>query len=231
VWASGSGLFRWNGEAAAERWTEVTPPTTLSDVVVGGRIYALWGSGPNDFWGSGAQWSAPCFDCDGPQGALLIRWDPNAPASDLDAGPSARHGAWKAVALDPRATDFYQAKPSASAGGAQVFCRDRNCLQTMHGTPADGSPDELSYSLFPVVMVADRSVNAIWGSRPNDVWLVGKQGSVSHFDGTGWSISRITNTDVPIARPMYSVHGVTDGTQSDVWVVGNNITLHRTVTP
>ncbi|OJY25929.1 MAG: hypothetical protein BGO98_35635 [Myxococcales bacterium 68-20] len=240
VWASGAGLFRWNGEAAAEPWTEVTPPTTLSDVIVGGRIYSLWGTGPNDFWGSGAQWSAPCFDCDGPQRALLVRWDPNAPATELDAGvepvadggASARRGAWKAVALDPRGNiDFYQAKASGSAGGqAQVMCRDRYCLQTLHAMPVDGSPDELSFSVFPVVMVADRAVNAIWGSRPDDVWLVGKQGSVSHFDGTAWSVSRITNTDTPIARPMYSVHGITDGTQSDVWVVGNNITLHRTVT-
>ena len=110
------------------------------------------------------------------------------------------------------------------------MCRDRYCLQTLHAMPVDGSPDELSFSVFPVVMVADRAVNAIWGSRPDDVWLVGKQGSVSHFDGTAWSVSRITNTDTPIARPMYSVHGITDGTQSDVWVVGNNITLHRTVT-
>ncbi len=235
VWASGNrGLFRWNGEAAAEPWTRVTPPTTLSDVVVGGAIYSLWGTGPNDFWGSGAQWSAPCDGCDGPQTALFMRWDPNAPAGGLDDGGSnAQLGAWKAVALDPRGNiDFYDAKPSASAGGqAQVLCRNRYCTETLHGMPADGSPDELSFSVFPVVMVADSSVKAIWGSRANDVWLVGRLGSVSHFDGTRWSISRITNTDTPIARPMYSVHGVSDGTQSDVWVVGNNITLHRTVTP
>ncbi|AKU97874.1 hypothetical protein AKJ09_04538 [Labilithrix luteola] len=232
VWASGSGLFRWNGEAAAEPWTTVTPPTTLSDVVMGGRIYSLWGSGPSDFWGSGAQWSAPCEDCDGPQRALLVHWDPNATEGD-DGGTNPRRGAWKAVALDPRGNlDFYQAKPSGSAGGqAQVLCRDRYCTQTLHGVPADGSPDELTFSVFPVVMVADRSVNAIWGSRANDVWLVGKQGSVSHFDGTAWSVSRITNTDTPIGRAMNAIHGLTDGTQSDVWVVGNNITLHRTVTP
>lgn len=242
VWASGNGgLFRWNGEGAAQHWTQVTPPVTLSDVVVGGRIYSLWGSGPSDFWGSGAQWSAPCVDCDGPSRALLVRWDPNAPATELDAGvesgadggTSSRRGAWRAVALDPRANvDFYQAKPSGSAGGqAQVLCRDRSCLETLHGMPADGSPDALSFSSFPVVRVADRESSAVWGSRANDVWLVGRLGSVSHFDGTAWSISRITNTDVPIARPMYSVHGVTDGTQSDVWVVGNDVTLHRTVTP
>ena len=34
----------------------------------------------------------------------------------------------------------------------------------------------------------------------------------------------------PIARPMHSAYGAHDGMQSDVWVVGNNITLHRTVT-
>lgn len=235
VWIStGKELHRWNGDGAAEPWTRVAMPTSLSDVIVGGLVSSLWGTGPNDFWGSGAQWAAPCDGCDFVQTALFIHWDPNAPAVPLDdGGTDTRPGAWKTVELDPRGgRDFYDTKPATSAGAqGQVICCDRFCKQTLHGVPADGSTDQLSYSVFPVVMVADQGVNGMWGRAADDVWIVGKLGSVSHFDGKGWSISRITNTDTPIARSLNAVHGVFDGTQNDVWVVGNNVTLHRTVTP
>ncbi len=62
----------------------------------------------------------------------------------------------------------------------------------------------------------------IWGSGPSDVWTVGSNGAVFHWDGTKWSAHRV-ETDAGQARPMFAVWG---SGPSDVWAVTGTDILH-----
>jgi len=57
--------------------------------------------------------------------------------------------------------------------------------------------------------VRDVSLNAIWGTGPNDVWVVGSHGFAARYDGTSWTVHR---PDTLLA--LYSVWG---SGPSDVW--------------
>jgi photosystem II stability/assembly factor-like uncharacterized protein len=60
----------------------------------------------------------------------------------------------------------------------------------------------------------------VWGSAPNDVWIVGEQGTILHYDGTNWNVSN-SGTRTTLRRVL--------GTAADdVWVGGDNgVILHR----
>jgi hypothetical protein len=47
----------------------------------------------------------------------------------------------------------------------------------------------------------------VWGARPGDVWLVGRGGGALHFLDGAWS-----RVDVPLGRPLFTVHGGGDVT-------------------
>lgn len=57
----------------------------------------------------------------------------------------------------------------------------------------------------------------MWGTGPADVWAVGTEGTLAHFDGVGWSaVPSGTTSDL---------YGLGSG-PSDVWAVGGRDVLH-----
>lgn len=44
--------------------------------------------------------------------------------------------------------------------------------------------------------LGDRKLNRVWGSAPDDVWVVGEEGAVAHFDGRAW-----TPVELPAPAP------------------------------
>src|SRR5262249_21769235 len=60
---------------------------------------------------------------------------------------------------------------------------------------------------------AKLSLNAVWGSGPDDVWGVGP-GTIAHFDGTSWVVAM---QDLPA-----TLTGLWGSGPDDVWAVGNN---------
>jgi hypothetical protein len=54
-------------------------------------------------------------------------------------------------------------------------------------------------------------VKSVWGSSANDVWAVGYQALMIHWDGTGWSL-----VHSPLTAANYGVWG---SSSTDVWVV------------
>lgn len=53
---------------------------------------------------------------------------------------------------------------------------------------------------------------SVWGFAPDDVWAVGENGTILHFDGTSWAPSASGTTS--------DLHGVWGAAPDDVWVVG-----------
>jgi hypothetical protein len=62
------------------------------------------------------------------------------------------------------------------------------------------------------------ALGAVWGSSFDDVWAVGRGGTILHFDGTAW-----TRLPPITAEPLYDVHG---SGKNDVWAVGRHVVLH-----
>lgn len=90
--------------------------------------------------------------------------------------------------------------PDASeAGDASEAAAPAPCTTEWCEVPLDG--------------LASVALNAIWGSGPNDVWVVGTRGYAAHFDGTKWE-SRSAKT----LLALFSIWG---SGPTDVWA-GNS---------
>ncbi len=61
------------------------------------------------------------------------------------------------------------------------------------------------------------ALSGVWGSGPDDVWTVGVEGTVLHYDGTEWSQVR-----GGMGRELYGLHGFPSGT---VYAAGASIVL------
>jgi hypothetical protein len=102
-----------------------------------------------------------------------------------------------------------------SSDGVSVFFR---------GTNAAGDSAPFTWSTTPRGTF-DRSINAMWGTAPNDTWAVGQSGLVTHWNGTKWVNAAIRVTDVPGAATFRGIWGVSS---DDFWIVGDQIALHKT---
>jgi len=59
-----------------------------------------------------------------------------------------------------------------------------------------------------------RRLNGLWGFRGDDIWAVGDQGAIRHWDGEAWSV---------VASPaVANLHGVWGARSDDVWAVGED---------
>jgi hypothetical protein len=58
---------------------------------------------------------------------------------------------------------------------------------------------------------------AIWGSSAHDVWAVGEDGRLAHFDGQTWTLD-----DSAPAQDAYSLFAVGGTGPNDVWAVGRS---------
>ena len=62
----------------------------------------------------------------------------------------------------------------------------------------------------------------VWGTSASDVWAVGYNGTILHYNGTNWS-----SVSSGATEPLYGVWG---SSASDVWVVGLTGILHGSPT-
>lgn len=65
----------------------------------------------------------------------------------------------------------------------------------------------------------------VWGGSPSDVWIVGRHGHIYHYDGTSLTPSITSTNGVLMTK---SFHGISGTSADDLWVVGEDIALHRT---
>lgn len=62
-------------------------------------------------------------------------------------------------------------------------------------------------------------LSSVWGTGPEDVWAVGPEGTVVHYDGTEWSQAR-----GGMGRSLEGLHGFSNGT---VYAAGGSIVLRN----
>jgi hypothetical protein len=98
--------------------------------------------------------------------------------------------------------------PTPDAGTPPVIvANDASDDVSDASVPVDDCSDE--WCSVPLVELGSVSLNAAWGSAPNDVWVVGSKGFAAHYDGSKWDTHR---ADTLLA--LFSVWGTGP---NDVW--------------
>lgn len=69
------------------------------------------------------------------------------------------------------------------------------------------------------------SITGVWGSGATDVWAVGNQGLIAHFDGVRWEVAA---SEVPDGSLVYTARGVWLERPDDVWIVEGDRIRHGT---
>jgi hypothetical protein len=68
--------------------------------------------------------------------------------------------------------------------------------------------------------VTSNQLNSVWQDAANDVFAVGLNGTVLHYDGTTWSA-------LALNQPTYQLRSVFGTSSTDVWMVGDGgVTVH-----
>ena len=70
------------------------------------------------------------------------------------------------------------------------------------------------------------TMRSIWGRGSNDIWLAGEGGAIRHWDGSKWSVARLSIGGIPMWNDLNAIHA---GPAGDVWAVGRGVALHRLV--
>jgi hypothetical protein len=215
VWGSGPndvwivGAFGSVTHYDGNEWKAVPVDTHSS-------LFAVWGSGPNDVW----TMSAPnqIVHTTGFANGTA-QWSPVAPVVDQTIDPPQIGGViWGTSASDVWIT------------GKRIGVQRDNFSyeQGWRTVIADGGT-----SWQPVVQqewVFD-TVRGVWGSGPDDVWIVGSKGDglpfALHTDGVaaaGGGVPVWTELDV---QTLYSLYGVWGSGPADVWAVGDKGTIRH----
>lgn len=104
------------------------------------------------------------------------------------------------------------------------------------GAPVDAGPDATAPSPYTFTNELAHSLgrpNGIFATSQNDIWMVGDSGVIRHFDGTSWNLVRLSLTSVtPLLQDLYDIQIGTDAEGGrELWVVGDDVAIHRKVQP
>ena len=176
-------------------WTNVPSGTTNT-------LRAIWGSGPSDVWAVGDSGTALHWDGAAWSAAAV----PTVAGAD---GPSDLSSVWVDGPTDAWAVGIASQYP--------------------YGVPAllhwDGQSWTNQAPPAGLAALSEASLKSIWGSGPNDVWVVATfsggndSDDIFHYDGTSWS----TAASIPANYGLVSLWG---SGADDVWATGDGITLH-----
>jgi len=114
-----------------------------------------------------------------------------------------------------------------------VWAHDRQNVWTrgsfgiVHSAPAtEGDVSWSKFDTYASLAPGAKRPSAIWGTAANDVWIVSTRGRIHHWDG---SVVAITATAKTWDVMQSNLHAVSGSGPDDVWVVGDNVALHRNV--
>lgn len=96
------------------------------------------------------------------------------------------------------------------------------------GAVADGGVERCSTSGLcraDLPLSSKSSVTSVWGSGATDVWAVGNQGLIAHFDGSRWEVA---DSEAPDGSLVYTARGVWLERPDDVWIVEGDRIRHGT---
>jgi hypothetical protein len=213
VWAVGAAgqILHYDGTS----WT-VSASGTIQD------LNAIWGATSNDLWAVGNNRTILRYD--GRQWGSKAMGSPGL--TDLHAvfGNSSSV-VWIAGTNNPNSEQtlvrFIGAAESSVTITAPMPPGTLPPFTSIWGASIDslwvgGGNVVLNYvpgmSSIPVRNFAD-SVVRLWGTRDNDIWVIGNGGHISHYNGATWQTVPSGTSD--------NLSGIFGFSDKDVWVVGD----------
>ncbi|WP_394831316.1 hypothetical protein LVJ94_32880 [Pendulispora rubella] len=115
--------------------------------------------------------------------------------------------------------------PGAEAGGdgasgtlADAHTRDGTIAREGNTGTDDGLACASGAWCWQQPQPSGNDIHGIWVSSANDVWTVGKRGTISHYDGASWKTIHVDDEEL---------RGIWGASPSDIWAVGSNeVILH-----
>jgi hypothetical protein len=145
-------------------------------------LNTVWGSGPNDVWAMGGQ--------------AILHWDGKAwSLAEKLKTLTDLLGLWGSGPNDVWAVSY------EVVAGVAIRHWDGKAWTVAFGDPTATSAVE-----------AEGAMYGVWGSAPNDVWAVGENGVMAHWNGLNWALTPSGTTST-----LRSIWG---SGAADVWAVG-----------
>jgi len=203
-WTTFPALVTCSGWADEGLADPAEVPTPMFDAEGADGLWSLATIRPDEAWGT-------TVGSDDRPGARVFRIRRATP----DAGEPGGAASWQLEEYDSRTTrNLY-----GVWGDEQVLwvVGEGGVLRRM-------IPEKLSSRAFETVaspVTAD--LRGVHGFGPNDVWAVGDDATVVHFDGKVWSKVATPLDAVNVKPRLFSVWG---SSPRDVWIGGNGVMLH-----
>lgn len=208
-----------------------------------GGLWSVWASGQNDLWvvggesppseekpnltgaavvqWNGTEWSA--HDTGLPHRALWVHGFPGGPVFvSGDRGGMARFsdGAWEVMDTGVPGAAFWGVWGSAPddvwAVGARILVPGPDDAEPEGDVVIHYDGTEWSRVTIPPLEenpTLSGSLFKVWGSGPNDVWIVGGSTTFYHWDGTTWE----AHETPAMSGPFFTIAG---RGPNDVWAIG-----------
>ncbi len=250
IWAGGEGgLFHGQGATSSTiAWTAVATPATLP-------VSSIWGSGSADVWAVAGKaltttqpfvYQGQVLHYTGAAGWSLdpISSQPAAFSRVWGVRSASNSDVWIGGDMGPSKALVLRGAPDGEGGmawteekvsvrkmtGGAAIARDSvlilgNDLYTVGsfftGVTTNGGD---SFDWTASDYGAGFNYFDAWGPATNDIWLAGAYGRLHHWDGSSWGVARTAVTKFPISNTLHAIWG---SGPDDVWVVGENIALHK----
>jgi hypothetical protein len=157
---------------------------------------------------------------------------PSSRAESVESGDSLRArclgalGAALAVAITPLACAH---EPDPAAGPEPERSVQVPEASADDGGDAEASADAGSCSashvcIAPAPIGEFINITSVWGSSKTDVWAVGTNGTVLHYDGNAWEAAARVDQDAS----LYTLRSVWLERPDDVWIVDGHRLRHST---
>ena len=205
VWAVGSNgaVFHWNGTG----WTS---QRVLNDAGQPKPIYGIWGSGPHDVWAFGVD---EVLHSDGWNDTETVWSNIGVP------GPSMFESGSPRAIWGSSSTDVWMLVGPLNSFAVGLL---NKCW---HSDGWAGAATELAPALdYYIAPYAGMNFNGMWGTGPNDVWIVGENGRILHTDGY-WDKAAFWTQ--PNSNTRSHLTGIWGAASDDVWAVGENGTIRH----
>jgi len=166
-------------------------------------LHGLWGSSDSDIWAVG-------------NGGLILHHDgtawsavPSPTKNDLNAVWGAGQVVW---AVGDAGTVLRRAAGGSWTDLGKLIPQDLNGVWTDGGDAwSVGAAGVLVHDNSTPSAEGTDDLQAVWGSSSTDIWAVGSNGAMLHYDGSAW-----TSAPAPTSRTIFGVWG---RSASDVYAV------------
>jgi len=154
----------------------------------------------------------------------------SSPAETLERGACLRTrclaaaGAALAVAVTPLAC-AHEPDPAAGPEAERSVELPEASAGDAGDASADAGPCSASHVCVAHAPISEYiNITSVWGSSKTDVWAVGTNATVLHYDGNTWELAGRTDPDAS----LYTLRSVWLERPDDVWIVDGHRLRHST---